>query len=167
MHQAWECWMKSRITASYCSCPQSVDHLMDDVIPLIWRIRYCCPLMRDYHRDWLRDCCCQTTRKLVSLVCLPRPAVDLFCVADSFCDDLDTAQARAVTDTALLPLTLQLNLTGSDDPWMSTTTGTVVTVLLPSKPWVEKTRQLTLAYNFTKYWPIFTTLSLLDSVGNL
>jgi len=27
--------------------------------------------------------------------------------------------------------------------------------------------QLTLAHNFTKYWPIFKILSLLDSVGNL
>ena len=31
----------------------------------------------------------------------------------------------------------------------------------------NKTRHLTLANNFTKYWPIFTILSLLDSVGNL
>ena len=34
-------------------------------------------------------------------------------------------------------------------------------------PWVKKTRHLTLAHNFTKYWPIFKILSLLDSVGNL
>ena len=33
--------------------------------------------------------------------------------------------------------------------------------------WVKKTRHLTLAHNFTKYWPIFKILSLLDSVGNL
>jgi len=33
-------------------------------------------------------------------------------------------------------------------------------------PWVKKTRHLTLAHNFTKYWPIFQILSLLDSVGN-
>ena len=33
--------------------------------------------------------------------------------------------------------------------------------------WVKKTRDLTLAHNFTKYWPIFKILSLLDSVGNL
>ena len=31
----------------------------------------------------------------------------------------------------------------------------------------KKTRHLTLAHNFTKYWPIFKSLSLLDSVGNL
>jgi len=31
----------------------------------------------------------------------------------------------------------------------------------------EKKRHLTLAHNFTKYWPIFEILSLLDSVGNL
>ena len=31
----------------------------------------------------------------------------------------------------------------------------------------KKTRHLTLAQNFTKYWPIFKILSLLDSVGNL
>jgi len=31
----------------------------------------------------------------------------------------------------------------------------------------KKTRHLTLAHNFTKYWPIFKILSLLDSVGNL
>jgi len=31
----------------------------------------------------------------------------------------------------------------------------------------KKTRHLTLAHNFTKYWPIFKTISLLDSVGNL
>ena len=31
----------------------------------------------------------------------------------------------------------------------------------------QKTRHLTLAHNFTKYWPIFKILSLLDSVGNL
>ena len=30
----------------------------------------------------------------------------------------------------------------------------------------QKTRHLTLAHNFTKYWPIFKILSLLDSVGN-
>ena len=30
----------------------------------------------------------------------------------------------------------------------------------------KKTRHLTLAHNFTKYWPIFKILSLLDSVGN-
>ena len=33
--------------------------------------------------------------------------------------------------------------------------------------WVKKTRHLTLAHNFTKYWPIFEIFSLLDSVGNL
>jgi len=33
--------------------------------------------------------------------------------------------------------------------------------------WVKKTRHRTLAHNFTKYWPIFKILSLLDSVGNL
>jgi len=33
-------------------------------------------------------------------------------------------------------------------------------------PWVKKKRHLTLAHNFTKYWPIFKTISLLDS-GNL
>jgi len=34
--------------------------------------------------------------------------------------------------------------------------------------WVKKTRHLTLAHTFTKYWPIFKILSLLDSVvGNL
>ena len=33
-------------------------------------------------------------------------------------------------------------------------------------PWVKKTRHLTLAHNFTKYWPIFKILSLLDSVEN-
>ena len=32
---------------------------------------------------------------------------------------------------------------------------------------VKKTRHLTLAHNFTKYWPIFKILSLLDSVGNV
>ena len=31
----------------------------------------------------------------------------------------------------------------------------------------KKTRHLTLARNFTKYWPIFKILSLVDSVGNL
>jgi len=31
----------------------------------------------------------------------------------------------------------------------------------------KKTRHLTLAHNFTEYWPIFKILSLLDSVGNL
>ena len=31
----------------------------------------------------------------------------------------------------------------------------------------KKTRHLTLAHNFTKYWPIFKILSLLDSVGNM
>ena len=31
----------------------------------------------------------------------------------------------------------------------------------------QKTRHLTLAHNFTKYWPIFKILLLLDSVGNL
>jgi len=31
----------------------------------------------------------------------------------------------------------------------------------------KKTRHLTFAHNFTKYWPIFKILSLLDSVGNL
>jgi len=31
----------------------------------------------------------------------------------------------------------------------------------------KKTRHLTLAHNFTKYWPIFKILSLLDLVGNL
>jgi len=31
----------------------------------------------------------------------------------------------------------------------------------------QKTRHLTLAHNFTKYWPIFTIRSLSDSVGNL
>jgi len=31
----------------------------------------------------------------------------------------------------------------------------------------KKTRHLTLVHNFTKYWPIFKILSLLDSVGNL
>jgi len=31
----------------------------------------------------------------------------------------------------------------------------------------KKTRHLTLAHNFTKYWPIFKILSLLDSVRNL
>ena len=31
----------------------------------------------------------------------------------------------------------------------------------------KKTRQRTLAHNFTKYCPIFKILSLLDSVGNL
>jgi len=31
----------------------------------------------------------------------------------------------------------------------------------------QKTRHLTLVQNFTKYWPIFKILSLLDSVGNL
>jgi len=31
----------------------------------------------------------------------------------------------------------------------------------------QKTRHLTLAHNFTKYWPIFKILSLLDLVGNL
>ena len=34
-------------------------------------------------------------------------------------------------------------------------------------PWVKKTRHLSLAHNFTKYWPIFKILSLLDSVENL
>jgi len=33
--------------------------------------------------------------------------------------------------------------------------------------WVKKTRHQTLAHNFTKYWPIYQILSLLDSVGNL
>ena len=36
-----------------------------------------------------------------------------------------------------------------------------------STPLVKKTRHLTVAHNFTKYWPIFKILSLLDSVGNL
>ena len=31
----------------------------------------------------------------------------------------------------------------------------------------QKTRYLSLTHNFTKYWPIFKILSLLDSVGNL
>ena len=31
----------------------------------------------------------------------------------------------------------------------------------------KKTRHLTLAHKFTKYWPIFKFFSLLDSVGNL
>jgi len=31
----------------------------------------------------------------------------------------------------------------------------------------KKTRHQTLAHNFTKHWPIFKILSLLDSVGNL
>ena len=31
----------------------------------------------------------------------------------------------------------------------------------------QKTRHLTLAHNFAKYWPIFKILSLLDSVENL
>jgi len=31
----------------------------------------------------------------------------------------------------------------------------------------KKTTHLTLAHKFTKYWPIFKILSLLDSVGNL
>ena len=31
----------------------------------------------------------------------------------------------------------------------------------------QKTRHLTLAHNFTKYWPIFKIISPLDSVGNL
>ena len=31
----------------------------------------------------------------------------------------------------------------------------------------KKTKHLTLAHNFTKYWPIFKILSLLDSVGHL
>jgi len=31
--------------------------------------------------------------------------------------------------------------------------------------WVKKTRHLTLAHNFTKYWPIFKIITLLDSVG--
>jgi len=31
----------------------------------------------------------------------------------------------------------------------------------------KKTRHQTLAHNFTKYWPIYQILSLLDSVGNL
>jgi len=31
----------------------------------------------------------------------------------------------------------------------------------------QKTRHLTFAHNFTKYWPIFKILSLLDSVGNV
>ena len=31
----------------------------------------------------------------------------------------------------------------------------------------KNTRHLTFAHNFTKYWPIFKILSLLDSVGNL
>ena len=34
-------------------------------------------------------------------------------------------------------------------------------------PWVKKTRHITLAHNFTKYWPIFKILSLLESVENL
>ena len=33
--------------------------------------------------------------------------------------------------------------------------------------WVKKTRYLTLVHNFTKYWPIFKLLSLLDSAENL
>ena len=36
-----------------------------------------------------------------------------------------------------------------------------------STQWVKKTRHQTLAHNFTKYWPIFKILPLLDSVGNL
>jgi len=31
----------------------------------------------------------------------------------------------------------------------------------------KKTRHQTLAHNFTKYWPIFKILSLLDSAGNM
>ena len=31
----------------------------------------------------------------------------------------------------------------------------------------KKTRHLTLAHNFTKYWPILKILSPLDSLGNL
>ena len=44
---------------------------------------------------------------------------------------------------------------------------TVYVLLSVTTPWVKKTRHLTLAHNFTKYWPIFKILSLLDSVGNL
>jgi len=40
----------------------------------------------------------------------------------------------------------------------------VVVVIVHREP--KKTRHLTLAYDFTKYWPIFKILSLLDSVGN-
>ena len=41
------------------------------------------------------------------------------------------------------------------------------TTVKESTPWVKKTRHLTLAHNFTKYWPIFKILSLLYLVGNL
>jgi len=40
------------------------------------------------------------------------------------------------------------------------------TIHYTTTPLVKK-RHLTLAHNFTKYWPIFKILSLLDSVGNL
>jgi len=40
-----------------------------------------------------------------------------------------------------------------------------ITVILHRES--KKTRHLTLAHSFTKYWPIFKILSALDSVGNL
>ena len=42
-----------------------------------------------------------------------------------------------------------------------------ISMLVHTTLWVKKTRHLTLANNFTNYWPIFRILSLLDSVGNL
>ena len=44
----------------------------------------------------------------------------------------------------------------------------IIRVLKPVSSYtVSQKRHLTLAHNFTKYWPIFKLLSLLDSVGTL
>jgi len=64
-----------------------------------------------------------------------------------------------------LAVTVHQCLNGRAPPYLSWSTASRSSH--DSTLWVKKTRHITLAHNFTKYWPIFKILSLLDSAGNL
>jgi len=73
---------------------------------------------------------------------------------------------RNVRPGGLLPVRADLMVVGHVCVCRSTFV-LVYSFSVPTTLWVKKTKHLTLAHNFTKYWPIFKILSLLDSVGNL
>ena len=87
--------------------------------------------------------------------------VDMFCLQNTKCSNCCTIWLKLQKNCCLLLSiywkNLQnthnwvtsnvLKLTEEDSQWQW---------FCDSTPWVKKTRHLTLAYNFTKYWPIFT-----------
>ena len=100
---------------------------------------------------WTDSVCKSVTVEYVGLVC----TIQLVRVKD--CVSVGRSCRSRLWLSCIVELITKLRLETVCKSWCMT----VYT------PWVKKTRHPTLAYNFTKYWPIFKILSLLDSVGNL